>query len=74
VILAAAASLLATAAALAFINKASVRFTMGAFSLQIDQVAVLIGCSVGLALGVFGAIPPAIRALRMEIVDGLKAT
>jgi ABC-type lipoprotein release transport system permease subunit len=74
IILAAAASLLATAAALTFINKASVRFTMGAFSLQIDQVAVLIGCSVGLLLGVFGAIPPAIRALRMPIVDGLKAT
>jgi ABC-type lipoprotein release transport system permease subunit len=72
-ILAAAASLLATAAALAFINEAAVRFTMGAFSLQIDQVAVLIGCSVGLLLGVLGAIPPAIRALRMPIVDGLKA-
>lgn len=74
VILAAAASLLATAAALAFINKAAVRFTMGAFSLQIDEVAVLIGCGVGLLLGVLGAIPPAIRALRMPIVDGLKAT
>lgn len=74
VILAAAASLLATGVALSFINKASVRFTMGAFALQIDQVAVLIGCSVGLLLGVFGAIPPAIRALRMPIVDGLKAT
>ena len=73
VILAAAASLLATAAALSFINHAYVRFTMGAFSLQIDQIAVLIGCSVGLLLGVFGAIPPAIRALRMPIVDGLKA-
>ncbi len=73
VILAAAASLLATAAALAFINQAAVRFTMGAFSLQIDEVAVLIGCGVGLLLGVLGAIPPAIRALRMPIVDGLKA-
>jgi putative ABC transport system permease protein len=74
VILAAAASLLATAAALAFINNAAVRFTMGAFSLRIDEVAVLIGCGVGLLLGVLGAIPPAIRALRMPIVDGLKAT
>jgi ABC-type lipoprotein release transport system permease subunit len=73
VMLAAAASLLATAIALACINKASVRFTMGAFALQIDEVAVLIGCGVGLLLGVFGAIPPAIRALRMPIVDGLKA-
>jgi putative ABC transport system permease protein len=74
VILAAAASLLATAAALLFVNNAAVRFTMGAFSLRIDEVALLIGCGVGLLLGVVGAVPPAIRALRMPIVDGLKAT
>ena len=74
VILAAAASLLATLAALVFVNHATVRFTMGAFSLHIDETAVLIGCGVGLFLGVLGAVPPAIRALRMPIVDGLKAT
>jgi ABC-type antimicrobial peptide transport system permease subunit len=73
-ILAAAASLCAAFIALIFVNKASVRFTMGAFALQVDDVAVLIGCGVGLSLGLFGAIPPAIRALRMQIVDGLKAT
>jgi ABC-type antimicrobial peptide transport system permease subunit len=74
VVLAAAASLLATLAALLFVNDAAVRFTMGAFSLRIDEVAVLIGCGVGLLLGVIGAVPPALRALRMPIVDGLKAT
>jgi putative ABC transport system permease protein len=74
VILAAAASLLAALVALVFVNGAAVRFTMGAFSLRIDELAVLIGCGVGLVLGVVGAIPPAIRALRMPIVDGLKAT
>jgi ABC-type antimicrobial peptide transport system permease subunit len=74
VILAAAASLLATVAALVFVNNAAVRFTMGAFSLRIDEVALIIGCGVGLLLGVLGAVPPAIRALRMPIVDGLKAT
>jgi putative ABC transport system permease protein len=74
VILAAAASLLATVAALLFVNNAAVRFTMGAFSLRIDEVALLIGCGVGLLLGVLGAVPPAIRALRMPIVDGLRAT
>lgn len=74
VILAAAASLLATIAALLFVNNAAVRFTMGAFSLRIDEVAVLIGCGVGLSLGVLGALPPAIRVLRMPVVDGLKAT
>jgi ABC-type antimicrobial peptide transport system permease subunit len=73
VLLAAAASLLASLLALIFVNGAAVRFTMGAFSLQIDSAAMLIGCGVGLSLGLFGAIPPAIRALRMNIVDGLKA-
>jgi putative ABC transport system permease protein len=74
VILAAGASLLATLVALVFVNDAAVRFTMGAFALRIDETAVLIGCGVGLSLGVFGAIPPAIRALRMPVVDALKAT
>jgi ABC-type antimicrobial peptide transport system permease subunit len=73
VLLAAAASLLAAVIALVFVNGAAVQFTMGAFSLYIDDTAVLIGCGVGLLLGLLGAIPPAIRALRMPIVDGLKA-
>ena len=73
VLLGAAASLLAALVAIVFVNGAAVRFTMGAFSLRIDSMAVLIGCGVGLLLGLFGAIPPALRALRMPIVDGLKA-
>jgi putative ABC transport system permease protein len=73
IVLAAAASLLATSVALLFVNNAAIRFTMGAFSLRIDEVAVLIGCGVGLLLGVVGAIPPAVRVLRMPIVDGLRA-
>jgi ABC-type antimicrobial peptide transport system permease subunit len=73
VILAAAASLIATLAALLFVNNSAVRFTMGAFTLRIDEVALMIGCGVGLLLGIAGAIPPAIRALRMPIVDGLRA-
>jgi len=72
-LLAASASLLAAVLALCFANGAAVRFTMGAFSLRIDSVCLLIGCGVGLSLGLLGAIPPAIRALRMPIVDGLKA-
>ncbi len=72
-LLAAAASLLAALVALVFVNGAAVRFTMGAFSLRIDSIAVLIGCGVGLSLGFFGTLPPTIRALRMPIVEGLKA-
>jgi ABC-type lipoprotein release transport system permease subunit len=73
-VLAAAASLLATLVAIVFVNNAAIRFTMGAFSLRIDEVAVLIGCGVGLFIGVLGALPPALRALRMSVVDSLKAT
>ena len=73
ILLAAAASLSAALIALFFVNGAAIRFTMGAFALRIDSMAVLIGCGVGLSLGFLGAIPPAIRALRMPIVDGLKA-
>ena len=73
VILALAASLCAALISVLLINGSAVRFTMGAFPLQIDSVSVLIGCGVGLLLGFFGAIPPAIRALRMPVVDGLKS-
>ncbi len=72
-LLAAAASVLASLIALVFVNGLAIRFTMGAFSLRIDSMAVLIGCAVGLLLGFVGALPPAIRALRMPVVDGLKA-
>jgi putative ABC transport system permease protein len=73
VILAAGATLLAAGLALALAQGAAVRFTMGAFTLQIDRTALLVGCVAGLGLGVFGAIPPAVRAFRMPIPDALKA-
>jgi putative ABC transport system permease protein len=73
VLLAAAASLLAAVIALLLVNGASVRFTMGAFALHIDSIAVLVGCGTGLMLGFLGAIPPAIKALRVPIVEGLKS-
>lgn len=73
VILAAAATLTATTLAVLLVQGVAVRFTMGAFALQIDRTAILIGCGAGLSLGVFGAIPPAVRAFRMPIPDALKA-
>ena len=71
-LLGAAASLLAAALAVTAANGAAVRFTMGAFALRIDGFAVLVGCAVGMVLGLFGAAPPAWRALRMSVVDGLR--
>lgn len=73
VLLAAFSTLAATGLALVLIQGVAIRFTMGAFALQLDRPALLIGCGSGLLLGVVGAIPPAIRAFRLPIVDALKA-
>jgi len=73
VLLASAGSLLSGTIALTMLNGVAVRFTMGAFTLRIDSVAILIGCGVGLLLGVVGALPPALKALRMEVATSLKA-
>ncbi|MDZ4852453.1 MAG: ABC transporter permease [Pirellulaceae bacterium] len=72
-LLSAAGSLIAGVIALIFVNGVAVRFTMGAFSLRVDSVALLIGCGVGLLLGVAGAIPPALKALREPVAQSLKA-
>lgn len=72
-LMAAAASLLAGLVAMPLLNGASVRFTMGAFELRVDGPALLIGCGIGLALGILGAIPPALRALQLPVAQSLKA-
>ncbi len=72
VMLASAASLLASLSAIALVHGTTVRFTMGAFTLNIDGTAVLIGCGVAILLGLLGSIPPAMRAFRMPIAVGLK--
>lgn len=72
-LLAAAGALLAAVVALVVVNGAAVRFTMGAFALRVDSVAMLIGCGTGLLLGIVGALPAAFRAMRLPIVEGLKA-
>lgn len=73
VLLSSAGSLVSGVIALTLLNGTAVRFTMGAFTLRIDGVAIFIGCSVGLLLGVVGALPPALKALRAEVAASLKA-
>jgi putative ABC transport system permease protein len=68
-----AASLIAAMIAVFLVNGTAVRFTMGAFALRVDSLGILVGCGTGLLLGVLGAIPPAMKAMRHEIVEGLKA-
>ena len=72
-ILSMSGALLASAMAFGFINRVAVRFTMGAFELQIDSGTLLIGYAIALFLGVCGSLPPAIKLFRMSVVDGLKA-
>ncbi|MEX2027246.1 MAG: ABC transporter permease, partial [Pirellulaceae bacterium] len=67
------ASLIAAAVALFVVNGTAVRFTMGAFALRVDSLALLVGCGTGLLLGLIGAIPPALKAMRYPVVEGLKA-
>lgn len=73
VLLAALGALLAVVIALTLLNGIAIRFTMGAFQLRVDHFAVIIGLISGVGIGVLGAIPPAIRALRMVVADALKA-
>ncbi len=72
-ILAMSAALLASVLAYGLIHRAAVRFTMGAFELQIDSGTLLIAYGIALFLGIVGSLPPAIRVFRMSVVDGLKA-
>jgi ABC-type lipoprotein release transport system permease subunit len=72
-LLAATASLVAAFVALVGLNGLAVRFTMGAFALRIDGPALVIGCCSGLLLGVLGAMPPAVRVLRLPVAESLKA-
>jgi putative ABC transport system permease protein len=51
----------------------SIRFSMGAFGLLLDAPTVGFGLAAGLVLGIVGAIPPALRCLRLPIAEALKA-
>ncbi|MEL6109634.1 MAG: ABC transporter permease [Planctomycetota bacterium] len=73
VLLASAACLLSSGLALITFDGMAIRFTMGAFALHIDSVAIIFGCGVGLLLGVVGALPPALKALRESVAISLKS-
>jgi putative ABC transport system permease protein len=69
----AAGGLLGCAVGIFVLDGVAVRFSMGAFGLIIDHVVISIGLACGLALGIVGALPPAIRCLRPTIPEALKA-
>jgi putative ABC transport system permease protein len=73
VLLSASATLLASGIGLLLLQGVAVRFTMGAFTLQYDRTVVLLGGMLGIGLGMIGALPPILRAFRLEIPQALKA-
>lgn len=69
----AAGGLIACAIGVFLLDGLAVRFSMGAFGLVIDETVIGLGLLCGLALGVAGALPPAIRCLKPTIPVALKA-
>ncbi|MBX3392752.1 MAG: hypothetical protein KF787_08900 [Phycisphaeraceae bacterium] len=69
----AAGGLFACAVGVFLLDGLAVRFSMGAFGLLIDESVIGLGLLTGLALGVVGALPPAVRCLRPTIPVALKA-
>jgi ABC-type lipoprotein release transport system permease subunit len=72
-LLACCGALIACILGLMFVNGTAVRFTMGAFVLRVDSVGIAIACITALVLGVVGAIPPATKAMRLPVVEAIKA-
>lgn len=73
VFIAACGALIACAVALVLLDGLAVRFSMGAFALTIDPPVVLAGLATGLVVGLIGAIPPAVRCLRLPIAAALRS-
>lgn len=65
-------ALLASLLAVVFLDGLSVPFSIGSFTLAIDPTAALAGITTGLALGLIGALPPAIRCLRPPLHSALR--
>lgn len=57
---------------LALLDGLAVKFSMGAFALTLDAPVMLAGIAGGVLVGLVGAIPPAIRCLRLPIPQALK--
>lgn len=52
-------------------NGISTKFNKGAFTITVDEWALLAGLVVALVIGIFGALFPALKGARMKIPDAL---
>ena len=72
-LLACAGALIACILGLTMVDGAAIRFTMGAFMLKVDSVGISVACGVAILLGVVGAIPPALKAMRLPVAEAIKS-
>lgn len=73
VFIAACGALIGATLGLLLLNGLAVRFSMGAFALVIDAPVLLTGFAGGLMVGFIGALPAAIRCLRLPVPEALKS-
>lgn len=73
VFVAACGALVGATVGLVALDGVAVRFSMGAFALVLDAPVLLAGVGGGLVVGCIGAIPPAVRCLRLPINEALKS-
>ncbi len=67
-------ALIGSALSLLVLDGVAIRINLGAFGLVLDTATIALGLTAGLCLGVFGAVPAAIRCLRLPIAEALKAS
>ncbi len=67
-------AIVASIIALSALDGFTIRFSMGTFTLLMTSEIVALGIASGLALGIVGAIAPAIRCLRLPIPESLRAS
>jgi len=65
--------LVAAAIGMLILDQATIRFSMGIFGLAIGPGVLVLSLLAGLLLGVFGALVPAVRCLRLPVPEALRA-
>jgi ABC-type antimicrobial peptide transport system permease subunit len=72
-LLACTGALIACILGITMVDGAAVRFTMGAFMLKVDSFGISVACGVAVLLGIVGAIPPALKAMRAPVAEAIKS-
>ena len=73
-LISAVGALIGAGLALVLLNGLAIRINLGAFELVLDTATMATGLAAGLFLGLFGAVPAALRCLQLPITEALKAS